>query len=966
MNEESEILVSVPPAMALAFSDCEPHLAEDIHAFSDPESLPLGSGGGTAHVLARGWEKLSDPSTPFTQWLQASRKIIIHGGGQSRRLPSYAPAGKLFIPIPAFRWTRGHRVDQNLLELQRPLLEALASHADPISRVLIASGDVLLRTSGNALPPLPSADVVMLGLWTRPEEAQDFGVMFCDRQDPGRLICFEQKPTPDRIRELARDYLFMIDVGVWLLSEKAVRCLMRRSGMGDDGNPFDGGETSPYELYGSWALHLGDEAIEPDDEISDLSVSVVPIPEGEFYHFGTSRDVIRSLYRLQNLVVDQTRLGAQGVQPHPRQFVQNAVFDFPLRQEENHTLWIENSTISSDWSLASQHVLTGIPDNDWDIALDAGTCLDFVPIREDSFAIRFYGMDDPFRGPLGNPATLWLGKSACAWLEARGLAVSDVGDPDEDIQQARLFPILKREEISSEWIQWLVSSEPIQNEALRSQWLKAERESSAVLNSSANLQRLYAQRRSRLAQSLPRMAENAARSMFYKLDLANTAAIYASQELELPPAPSASQAEPLIEMHDRMFRAAVMRSKDEKQADALEAEAFTILRETVVGRVAQTPVTPSCQLLEDQIVWGRCPVRLDIAGGWTDTPPYCYEFGGRVVNVAVDMNGQPPIQVFARLSEKPELVIRSIDQGLEERISDYDGLEHYEHLASGFAVARAAFALSGFHPRFNGGQFSSLREQLEAFGGGIELSMLAAVPKGSGLGASSILSASILGTLADMSGLSWDHYEIMGRTTALEQLLTSGGGWQDQIGGLLYGAKLIETRPGLNQSPTIRWLPNRFFTNPENRASLLLYYTGVTRVAHSILGEIVRGIFLNSGKQLDIIRDLGRNADFAYDAIQQDDFHGFAEAIRRNWALNQALDSGTNVPEVQAVIDQCGSDLAACKLLGAGGGGYLLIVAHDPDAAQRLQTRLEQSPQNARARFVDFSISETGLQTTRS
>jgi galactokinase/mevalonate kinase-like predicted kinase len=82
--------------------------------------------------------------------------------------------------------------------------------------------------------------------------------------------------------------------------------------------------------------------------------------------------------------------------------------------------------------------------------------------------------------------------------------------------------------------------------------------------------------------------------------------------------------------------------------------------------------------------------------------------------------------------------------------------------------------------------------------------------------------------------------------------------------------------------------------------------------------------------------------------------------------LNQELDSGTNVAEVQAVIDLCAPDLAACKLLGAGGGGYLLVVAHDPDAAYRLRTRLEQNPPNARARFVDFSISESGLQTTRS
>ena len=111
-----------------------------------------------------------------------------------------------------------------------------------------------------------------------------------------------------------------------------------------------------------------------------------------------------------------------------------------------------------------------------------------------------------------------------------------------------------------------------------------------------------------------------------------------------------------------------------------EARAFAILREALVN---VAPVTPQRRVLEDQIVWGRSPLRLDLAGGWTDTPPYCLEFGGKVVNVAVDLNGQPPIQVFVRVSEKPELVIRSIDIGVEERVQTYEQLATFDHIGSG-------------------------------------------------------------------------------------------------------------------------------------------------------------------------------------------------------------------------------------------------------------------------------------------
>jgi galactokinase/mevalonate kinase-like predicted kinase len=58
--------------------------------------------------------------------------------------------------------------------------------------------------------------------------------------------------------------------------------------------------------------------------------------------------------------------------------------------------------------------------------------------------------------------------------------------------------------------------------------------------------------------------------------------------------------------------------------------------------------------------------------------------------------------------------------------------------------------------------------------------------------------------------------------------------------------------------------------------------------------------------------------------------------------------------------------LGATKLLGAGGGGYLLLFGKDETAAARIKQQLTSHPPNARARFVDFSLSETGLQLTRS
>ena len=58
--------------------------------------------------------------------------------------------------------------------------------------------------------------------------------------------------------------------------------------------------------------------------------------------------------------------------------------------------------------------------------------------------------------------------------------------------------------------------------------------------------------------------------------------------------------------------------------------------------------SPTLSVYADQIVWSRSPVRIDLAGGWTDTPPYSMMQGGNVVNIAIELNGQPPLQVYVQ------------------------------------------------------------------------------------------------------------------------------------------------------------------------------------------------------------------------------------------------------------------------------------------------------------------------------
>ncbi len=224
----------------------------------------------------------------------------------------------------------------------------------------------------------------------------------------------------------------------------------------------------------------------------------------------------------------------------------------------------------------------------------------------------------------------------------------------------------------------------------------------------------------------------------------------------------------------------------------------------------------------------------------------------------------------------------------------------------------------------------------------------------------------MLGALSDFCGLAWDENEICYRTLALEQLLTTGGGWQDQYGGALPGIKLLQTTEGYDQRPLVSWLPQQIFTSAEYKPCHLLYYTGITRTAKGILAEIVRGMFLNSGEHLSLLSEMKSHAVEMARAIQRGNFEDYGRMVAETWRQNKRLDSGTEPEAVAAMIRRISDWTLGCKLPGAGGGGYLYIVAKDPAAAALIRAELSKNPPNSRARFVEMSLSETGFQSSRS
>lgn len=909
-------LLSLPPNLVGWFHDITGYPKSEWFCTNDPIDHKLGSGGGTTWLLTQAYENEmahSDANNQktFDEWLSSEKRLLLHAGGQSRRLPAYAPSGKVLTPVPVFRWERGQRLSQDLLSLQIPLYKKIMDAAPSSLHTMIVSGDVLIRAT-QPLQPIPEADVVCYGLWLGPEIAKNHGVFVSSCDTPSVLKCMLQKPSPATLGTIQKDHYYLTDIGIWLLSDKAVKVLMSHKG--------------EYDLYSEFGGAMGTEPTLNDEAVKELKVAILPLSGGEFYHFGTSHELLSSTLAIQNLVNDQRLIMHHSRKPHPCIFIQNSITKKAV-DSSNEEVWIENSYISEGWSISQKNIITGVPKNNWNITLAPGQCIDIVPMGETQYVVRPYGFNDRFAG---------------------------------EEQQRPQFPIVDNIDEAGLVLRYMLNQETEGEDKGKGKAIfeKAQKISAEQISATANLRRLFEQRREFRKHNWSALADNYEHSVFYQLDLNDAAKEFKANGIAMPK-PLPDSAPLLTRMKDAMFR-----GDNDK--------AFGLLREGIVktsntnGINMPTLSSMSNKVATDQIVWGRSPVRIDIAGGWTDTPPFCLMEGGSVVNLAIELNGQQPIQTYVKPCREHHVVLKSIDLGASEIVETYEQLADFKRVGSPFSIPKAALALAGFLPQYSQEKYPDLKSQLMAFGCGIEITLLSAIPAGSGLGTSSVLAATVLGTINDFLSLGWDKNEICHKTLVLEQLLTTGGGWQDQFGGVLQGVKLLQTCKGFEQQPIVHWLPTDLYTQPEYQACHLLYYTGITRTAKTILAEIVQKMFLNDHDQVALLREMKAHSLQMYEAIQRNDFKEMGKLVGKTWLQNQAIDAGTNPMEVKKLTDLIDDLCLGYKLPGAGGGGYLYMVAKDPEAAARIKVILNANRPNGNARFVGMNLSKTGLQVSRS
>lgn len=373
--------------------------------------------------------------------------------------------------------------------------------------------------------------------------------------------------------------------------------------------------------------------------------------------------------------------------------------------------------------------------------------------------------------------------------------------------------------------------------------------------------------------------------------------------------------------------------------------------------------TASCQLPFGQWVVAECPARMDLFGGWTDTPPICYELGGSVINVAVLVDGQKPIGAKARRIHEPHIVITLVHHSVPEKIEIFtmEDLLDYSQPGARGALLKACLVGCGI---VQIDYEYKLSEQLLALhGGGIELQSWSTLPQGSGLGTSSILAAAIVSALWTAVGLTFDKLAVIHCVLHVEQLLTTGGGWQDQVGGVTGGVVQGSSQPHLPLRVDVEALPlSHNFCSKLNNHFLLLY-TGKVRLAKNLLQTVIRNWYTRDAKVVLCFKEL---LQLCKTTVKESFLKGDLEAIGKSldhyWQLKKVLAAGCEPLFVGRLMALLRPHVHGQLLLGAGGGGFLCALTKEPHQAGFVQRLLDETQGMSKVTVHRVEVDMIGLR----
>ena len=891
----------------------------------DPDGLRVGSGGATLNVLKYIRER--EPS------FRAKRVLCIHSGGDSKRVPQYSACGKLFSPVPRElpNGARSTLFDEFMI--------GMSGVPSRISEgMLVLSGDVLLLFNPLQIDA-PSSGAAAISFKEDVETGKDHGVFHMDENgDVGEFLHKQPVETLKKRGAVNEQGKVDIDTGAVLLGADLLAALYSLVDTPEKFAAFVN-DRARLSFYGDFLYPLASRSTleqfyleKPEGEFTPelracrtavwdalhaFRMRLLRLSPAAFIHFGTTRE-LRALMTedvKQYAFLDWKRcvLGRAS----ERYALNNAVVEHGC--EIGADCYLEDSYVLGQSRVGAGAVLSHVTVRDREVPADVA--LHGLRLCDGRFVARVYGVgDNPKEATfLGEPLAR-LGEWPSLW-EAEIYPVC--GTLEQAVDAAlNLYALARGEGDRAAW-------ETAERTSLRASFNAAD--TRFILDWEASL------RETAQAEALLEIAAREGTA-------AEAAAIFKDG------APSERQRRLIEEKAARAAPSARMRVwydlgrilSGTSEGEDYMRRAFAEIRNIVLSGAAETARVPAPLAPAKDEITVRLPLRVNWGGGWTDTPPYCNEKGGAVLNAAILLNHDYPVEVRVRRLDRPVVVLESADLNAYGEFDSIAALQDCHNPYDSFALHKAALIACGVIPREGG----ALEDVLAQTGGLYLSTFMRNVPKGSGLGTSSILAGACAKALYEYFAIPHTDGDLYDCVMCMEQIMSTGGGWQDQVGGMTPGVKFILSAPGAKQRLRVRHIELAPETKRELDERFALIYTGQRRLARNLLRDVVGRYIGGVAESLAALEEIQRVAAMMAFELERGNVDGFAALLNRHWDLSRAIDSGSTNTCIDQIFNAIDDLIDGRMICGAGGGGFLQVILKKNVTREQLSQRLHETFQD--------------------
>lgn len=910
----------------------------------DVDGKRIGSGGATLSVIKYIAER--ERKADFSDL----KILVIHSGGDSKRVPQYSAIGKLFSPVPR------ELPDGRASTLFDEFIISMSSLPARIREgMLLLSGDVLLLFnplqidySGNGAAAISFKEDV--------ETGKNHGVFL--RSTGGNVARFLHKQSVGNLRAAGavnEHNCVDIDTGAVIFSKEMLSSLYGL--ICTDSEKYIN-DTVRLSLYGDFLYPLAEEATlenylkeKPEGEYcSELTearkavwqtlrpyrLKLLRLAPAKFIHFGTTKEILAlmsdGICAYENLgwskqVYSSISCECAGY---------NSIIDSEAKIGKG--CYFEDAYVKAGSEIGENALLSCVNiDNQ---KVPSNIVLHGLRLESGGYVVRVYGVFD-------NPKDCgtFLNTTLADFMNKNGISESELWENgDHSLWLAKLYPVC--ETASEAVLAALNICAMAEGRGDVKSWREAERKSLYSGFNEADSGYIFERRKY--------LREIVKMNGIYKLIKEKKPANTASGSLE-------KLTDAQKEWLDEKLRTAdfgdAMRlnyyigtALGGADGDGYIISSFKVISDTILNAALHNlKYNDICKIVKDHLSI-RLPLRVNWGGGWSDTPPYCIEHGGTVLNAAITLNGKMPVEVSLEKIPEYKIVFDSRDMDVHGEFNTLEPLQNTGDPYDPFALQKAALLACGILPQSGG----NLADILTRLGGGfIMRSEVTDVPKGSGLGTSSILSGACVKALLGFTGIEYTEEELYSRVLCMEQIMSTGGGWQDQVGGLTNGIKYITSRPGAEQKIRVEHINISPETLKELNERFILIYTGQRRLARNLLRDVVGRYVGCEPESVYALNEIQRYAALMRFELERGNVDAFAQLMREHWKLSKMLDRGSSntlIEQIFASIDDLIDGMLVC---GAGGGGFLQAVLKKNVSKEQVTERLNEVFQEAGVKVWD-------------